>query len=59
MHLCLMKKKLNIINSNYKNIQFPAIINYENIYGCQFHPEKSGTQGLKLIKNFLKKRKKI
>tara|TARA_B100000795_G_C22794227_1_gene438518 strand:+ start:2096 stop:2731 length:636 start_codon:yes stop_codon:yes gene_type:complete len=47
------EKKLNIINSNYKNIQFPAIINYENIYGCQFHPEKSGPQGLKLIKNFL------
>lgn len=29
-----------------------AITNHENIYGCQFHPEKSGKIGLKLIKNF-------
>ena len=47
------EKELNVIKSKYKNIEFPAIINYENIYGCQFHPEKSGPQGLKIIKNFL------
>ena len=29
-----------------------AITNHENIYGCQFHPEKSGKIGLNLIKNF-------
>ena len=43
---------LKISKSNYKNIKFPAIINYKNIYGCQFHPEKSRKAGLKLIKNF-------
>ena len=46
-------KNLNVSKSNYKNIEFPAVINYKNIYGCQFHPEKSGPQGLKVIKNFL------
>ena len=45
--------ELNIINSKYENIEFPAIINHKNIYGCQFHPEKSGPQGLKIIKNLL------
>ena len=47
------EKKLNVSKSVYKNIEFPAVVNFENIYGCQFHPEKSGPQGLKIIKNFL------
>jgi len=44
---------LNLVKSNYGNIEIPAVINYKNIYGCQFHPEKSGPQGLKVSKNFL------
>ena len=31
---------------------FPVIISSENIYGTQFHPEKSSNAGFKLIKNF-------
>jgi glutamine amidotransferase len=29
-----------------------AIVSNENVYGFQFHPEKSGEVGLKLLKNF-------
>lgn len=47
------EKSLNVIKSKYGNIDFPALINYKNIYGCQFHPEKSREQGLTIIKNFL------
>ena len=34
------------------NEVFCSIIKKENIYGVQFHPEKSQTNGLRLIKNF-------
>ena len=32
---------------------FPSVVNKGNIYGVQFHPEKSHKNGLKLIKNFI------
>ncbi len=31
---------------------FTSGIAYENIYGIQFHPEKSGDTGIRLLKNF-------
>jgi glutamine amidotransferase len=34
---------------------FCSIINKENIYGCQFHPELSGQNGLRLLRNFVGK----
>ncbi|MBQ9239549.1 MAG: imidazole glycerol phosphate synthase subunit HisH [Treponema sp.] len=33
-------------------IRIPACVSYKNITACQFHPEKSGTFGLQLLKNF-------
>ena len=44
----------NIIATvNYNNICIPAIIRHNNSFGCQFHPEKSGPDGLNVLKNFL------
>lgn len=32
--------------------EFASVINHENIYGIQCHPEKSHHNGMKLLKNF-------
>tara|TARA_B100000029_G_scaffold512301_1_gene608560 strand:+ start:1796 stop:2431 length:636 start_codon:yes stop_codon:yes gene_type:complete len=37
---------------DYSGVSIPAVISSNNIFGCQFHPEKSGKNGLSLIKNF-------
>jgi len=41
--------------SRYGDNYFSSVINSKNIFGTQFHPEKSGKVGEKLLLNFLKK----
>lgn len=38
--------------SEYGENKIPGIIRRNNIIGAQFHPEKSGTVGLDILKNF-------
>ena len=42
-----------LYKATYEDIDVTAIIGNKNLYGFQFHPEKSGKSGLKLLKNFL------
>lgn len=37
----------------YGTSRISAAVAKGNVYGCQFHPEKSGATGLKIIKGFL------
>ena len=39
--------------TQYSNYEFCSSIKKDNIYGCQFHPEKSGEIGLRIIENFV------
>jgi glutamine amidotransferase len=32
--------------------QVTAMVGTDHVFGCQFHPEKSGDVGLKMLKNF-------
>ncbi|OOM07336.1 imidazole glycerol phosphate synthase subunit HisH [Clostridium saccharobutylicum] len=38
--------------SEYGENKIPGIVRCKNIMGAQFHPEKSGTIGLSILKNF-------
>jgi len=40
---------------NYGSEKLTAIIEHENLLACQFHPEKSGKTGEKLLKRWLEK----
>ncbi len=46
-------KKNYIISYCKYEINIAAAINFNNIYGVQFHPEKSQNNGLKLFRSFL------
>ena len=48
---CFEKKDI-IAKSNHGH-EITAAINKENIYGTQFHPEKSQDLGLQILENFL------
>ena len=45
--------KDNILAETKYGINFASIVAKENIYGVQFHPEKSSSQGLNLLKKFI------
>ena len=42
------------IATSRHGVMFSAALKYENFYGTQFHPEKSGDVGERIIENFLK-----
>ena len=46
--------KDNILAETKYGTNFTSIVGKENIYGVQFHPEKSSSQGLNLLKEFIR-----
>ncbi|HEV8413296.1 MAG TPA: imidazole glycerol phosphate synthase subunit HisH [Bryobacteraceae bacterium] len=34
-------------------VPYTALLEHKNVYGVQFHPEKSGAMGLQIVKNFV------
>ena len=41
-----------IANTDYE-IEYASALKNDNFYGVQFHPEKSGVEGAKILQNFL------
>ena len=46
------KKKRDILGETFYGIPFASVLASENLVAVQFHPEKSGRPGLRLLSNF-------
>jgi imidazole glycerol phosphate synthase glutamine amidotransferase subunit len=44
-----------VVGTTHYGVSYPSIVSRGNTYGVQFHPEKSGTVGLSLLKNWVMK----
>ncbi|MFB6468606.1 imidazole glycerol phosphate synthase subunit HisH [Cytobacillus sp. Hz8] len=47
------EKEVVIAECQY-DVKVPAIVGKKNVFGMQFHPEKSGKTGMELLRNFTK-----
>ena len=41
-----------LCSTNFSGFEYCSVVKKDNVYGIQFHPEKSSAQGLKILKNF-------
>ena len=49
----LVAEDRNIVKGTAEyGVRIDATIQWKNVYGCQFHPEKSGQDGLLILRNF-------
>lgn len=42
-----------LADCTYGGVRIAAVVQRENVVGCQFHPEKSGEVGLKILSRFI------
>jgi imidazole glycerol-phosphate synthase subunit HisH len=42
-----------VVATTRYGVEFPALVSDKNVHGTQFHPEKSGDAGKRILQNFL------
>ena len=52
-YYCVPEDEASIVASVEYGLQLTAVVNRGNIYGVQFHPEKSSRKGLLILDNFV------
>ncbi len=51
------KKDVVLSETDYAGIIYCSAVSFQNIFATQFHPEKSGKEGIKIYKNWLDENK--
>jgi glutamine amidotransferase len=52
---CNPRERVDVLAvTKYCDLEIIAAVQRENVMGCQFHPEKSGETGLKILESFMK-----
>jgi glutamine amidotransferase len=51
-YFCEADDQADVIGETEYGTHYPSVVGQENIYGVQFHPEKSQSAGLRLLANF-------
>jgi glutamine amidotransferase len=51
-YYAVLKNRKNLIAETDYDVRAAAVVAEGNIYGMQFHPEKSGEIGIKMLRNF-------
>jgi glutamine amidotransferase len=46
--------KSQVVSNTDYGITYASAVNKENVFGIQFHPEKSHNNGIRLLNNFAK-----
>lgn len=52
-YYCQAKNSSDVIATTHYGISYACAVQCENIFGVQFHPEKSQAVGLQILRNFL------
>ena len=52
VHSYYLKNSPSVIATSKYEVDIPGVVQHTNIFGCQFHPEKSGEVGLKILRAF-------
>ena len=54
-YYCQPEIAAHSLASTEYEVEFTSVVNLKNIYGVQFHPEKSQKIGLQILRNFVEK----
>ena len=52
-YYCVARDENVIAARTEYGIKYASVVEHENVWGAQFHPEKSGADGLKMLQNFM------